>query len=164
MTMVKKGIKSLQARGWFCVQPAFDAEGDRAPNRYFPVWKRAEGQAPAGSERPRRAPRLNKAPADPITFEAGVIRLTAAEVADIEAKVGDLAWPFFDGLKRNPQIGRRTLGAPPSREPWPCGLRTMKPPKLRRWKLPDSARLKTFSGRVSRHWGRVYSTRGVGSS
>lgn len=101
-TMVKRGIKSLQARGWFCVQPAFDAAGDRAPNRYYPVWKRSEGQAPAGSERPRRAPRLKKAPPDPITFEAGVIRLTAAEVAHIEAKVGDLAWPFFDGLKRNP--------------------------------------------------------------
>lgn len=102
VTMVKKGIKSLQARGWFCVQPAFDAAGDPAPNHYYPVWKRAEGKAPAGSERPRRAPRAPKATASPITFEAGVVRLTAVEVADIEAKVGIYATPFFDGLKRNP--------------------------------------------------------------
>lgn len=60
VTMVKRGIKSLQARGWFCVQPAFDEAGDPAPNRYFPIWKRATGSAPAGSERARKARRKSR--------------------------------------------------------------------------------------------------------
>ena len=98
VSAVKKGIKSLQKRGWFTVEPAWDENGDPAANHYYPIWRRAEGKAPVGSERPKKAPRN---PDNKITFQAGAIRLTASEVADIEEKVGVYAMPFFDGLRHD---------------------------------------------------------------
>ena len=88
---VKRCIKGLQQRGWFCVMPIHDEQGDRAPNRYYPVWKRAEVAAPAGTERPRKKPATRKAPAKPepaFVFEVGCVRLTADEVGEIDHKLG----------------------------------------------------------------------------
>ncbi len=111
VSSVKRGIQSLQERGWLCVQPAYDEQGDPAPNHYYPIWKRADSKAPTGSERPKKA---RPKPPEPIVFEAGNIRLTASEYADIEGKVGDLAWPFFDDLQRHPPEW--------SKETWRGGL------------------------------------------
>ncbi|MET3410804.1 hypothetical protein [Methylobacterium sp. 1030] len=98
VTAVKRGIKSLQDRGWFAVEPAWDESGDPAPNHYYPIWKRAESKAPAGSERPKKAVRN---PANKITFQAGPVRLTADEVAEIERRVTFYAMPLFDDLRKS---------------------------------------------------------------
>ena len=101
VSSVKRGIKELQGRGWFCVSPVFDG-GEQKANRYFPIWKReTTGQPPAGSERTRKvrpgpAPKVER-PA--FAFENGPAQLTAAEVARIEALLGPLADEFFHEMR-----------------------------------------------------------------
>lgn len=104
---VKRGIKDLQRRGWFCVSPVFEGGAQKA-NRYYPVWKRATtGTPPAESERKRKARRapLPKPEQPSFAFENGPVRLTTAEVTRLEALLGPFADPFFDSLRRKEFTG-----------------------------------------------------------
>jgi hypothetical protein len=84
VSTVKRALASLKERGWFCIAEAWTAAGDQDTNRYYPIWKRAERQAPADSERPRKARRPSEPAAQRIAFEAGFVRLTDQEIADIK--------------------------------------------------------------------------------
>ncbi|KQO49155.1 hypothetical protein ASF24_08225 [Methylobacterium sp. Leaf86] len=102
ITAVKRGIKALQRRGWFVVEPVFGDGRDRKANRYYPVWERATtGTPPVGSEKERKARRapLPRTERPSFAFESGPIRLTTAEVADIEQRLGGFAELFFDDLR-----------------------------------------------------------------
>lgn len=55
VSTVKRALASLKERGWFCIAEAWTAAGDQDTNRYYPIWKRGEREAPAGSERRKKA-------------------------------------------------------------------------------------------------------------
>lgn len=106
VTAVRRGIRDLQRRGWFCVQPMKHPNGDWAPNRYFPVWGRAKAPAPAGSEKVRKKARTPKAlrvaaPSEPdaYAFVAGPVKLAADEVAEIRTRFQPWGEEVIEGLR-----------------------------------------------------------------
>lgn len=117
---VKRAITQLKERGWFCVSPTVDPQGDPGVNRYYPIWQRAgtDGVASSGQHQ-RRKPRVatkpkpkSKAPAESsasttevaaemvpdVAFKVGPIRLDRDEVADLHARLGPGADRLLDKL------------------------------------------------------------------
>lgn len=119
---VKRGIKDLQRRGWFCVSPVFDGGAQKA-NRYYPVWKRATtGTPPAESERKRKASRAPVAKAEakspdqsnspavapavapeyvPTEFVSGVVSFSASNMKYLHQRMGDRLPLFLRMVERD---------------------------------------------------------------
>lgn len=101
VSTVKRALASLKERGWFCIAEAWTASGDQDTNRYYPIWKRAEGQAPAGSERPRKA---RSKPAEPDQTQD-----QAQETGTEQETIYQIGPALF--TKRELQVIQKELGA-----------------------------------------------------
>lgn len=106
VSTVKRALASLKERGWFCIAASQTEAGDQDTNRYYPIWKRAEGQAPTGSERRKKAQTDTSVREEAQTstdyeddqvafaFRVGPARFTEGQIDVLKTKLG-ASYPEF---------------------------------------------------------------------